>query len=440
MFFWTDYNPRFAWLLELYEATGEKRFLDAAHEGARRFTQQIWMSPRIPEKEITVHPDGMAPHYWYLKGKGHQAMRAAEESVPAWRLSSIGLTSESSGTSTGHRAIFMANHAPWLIRIGKLTNDPFLRALGRSAIVGRYTNFPGYHINTARTTVYEKPDYPLKPHEQLGVNSMHYNHIWPMTSMLVDYLVSETMARSDGAIDFPSQFIEGYAYMQSKFYGPRKGRFYDAKDAILWMPKQLLQIDNIEINYIAARGENALYLALINESTKDVTANIALNDALVPKGSYPVRVSQNNQAFENAGTTDGSFQLNIPAKGLTAVVLDGCKITPRFQEKMMGETKNDAWKKGLVDLKEPAGRAMVLNLGKANRTAFIYLIDDATTYKEVSLVHDFGKGPVKVTDRAFPWEFTVPLDASVSSMSFSISALLVDGRTHTGKAHQLSKD
>jgi hypothetical protein len=288
MFFWTDYNPRFAWLLELYEVTGEKRYLHAAHESARRFTQQIWMSPRIPEKDITVHPDGMAPHYWYLKSKGHKTMRAAKEAVPAWRLSSIGLTSESSGTSTGHHAIFMANYAPWLIRIGKLTDDSFLRALGRSAIVGRYTNFPGYHINTARSTIYEKPDYPLRPHEELGVNSMHYNHIWPMTSMIVDYLVSETMARSDGAIDFPSQFIEGYAYMQSKFYGTQKGRFYDAKDAILWMPKQLLSIDNLEINYIAARGDNALYLALINESEKEVTANITLNDQLLPKGSYPV--------------------------------------------------------------------------------------------------------------------------------------------------------
>ena len=439
MFFWTDYNPRFAWLLELHEVTGEKRFLDAAHEGARRFTQQVWMSPRIPEKNIIVHPNGLAPHYSYLKGKGHQVMRAPKESVPAWRLSEIGLTPESSGTSTGHRAIFMANHAPWLIRIGKLTNDPFLRAVGRSAIVGRYTNFPGYHINTARTTVYEKPDYPLRPHEKLSVNSMHYNHIWPMASMVVDYLVSETMARSDGAIDFPSQSIEGYAYLQSKFYGTQKGRFYSASDATLWMPKNLLQIDSIEVNYIAARGENALYLALINESAVDVTAKITLNEKLVPKGAYPMRVSSNNGAFESKGTSDGALQLSIPARGLTAVVIDGCKITPRFQHKITGGAKEGAWKRGLVDFDDPAGRAMMLSLGETTKTAYIYLIDDATTYKEVSLVHDIGKIPVTLTDKAFPWEFTVPLDSSVSTMTFSVSALSADGRTHTGKPHQLSK-
>lgn len=439
IFFWTEYNPRFAWLLELHEVTGEKRYLDAAHEATRRFAQQIWMSPRIPDKDITVHPNGLAPHYGYLKGKGHKQMRATKETVPAWRLSEIGLTSESSGTSTGHRAIFMANHAPWLIRIGHLAKDPFLRALGRSAIVGRYTNFPGYHINTARSTVYEKPDYPLRPHKQLSVNSMHYNHIWPMASMIVDYLVSETMARSDGAIDFPSHFIEGYAYLQSKCYGTQKGRFYDAKDAILWMPKQLLEIDNPEINHITARGDKALYIALLNESEKEVTANITLNDRLLPKGSFPVRMSVNNQPFVSKGSTQGRLQVTIPARGLCAVVLDDCRIVPRFQEKAMGGSADGAWKRGLLDFDEPKGRAMVLQLGKATTKAFIYLIDDASTFREVSLNYDLGKGPVTLTDKAFPWEFTLPLDASASSVSFAISGLLPNGKTLAGKTQQLSK-
>lgn len=440
MFFWTQYNPRFIWLLELYELTGKQRYLDAAQIGARRFTQQVWMSPKIPDKQITVNPDGKAPLYYYLKGKGHKVMRAPTESAPAWRLSTIGLTSESSGTSAGHRAIFMANHAPWLIRIGALAGDDYLRAAGRSAVVGRYTNFPGYHVNTARTTIYEKPDYPLRPHKELSVNSMHYNHIWPMMSMLVDYLVSETMARSAGAIDFPSQFIEGYAYMQNKFYGMQRGRFYDAQDAILWMPQNLLKIDNVEINYIAARGENALYLALLNESNEALTTEVTLNQNLVPHGRYPVFMSQNNVSFEPAGDTSGTMTVTIPARGLTAVVLKDCRITPRFQRKLMGVTKDDAWAKGLIDFKEPKGRAMILNLGQATKKAFIYLIDDATTFKEVRLTYDLGKGPQTAIDKEFPWEFTVPLDTSVSALSFSVSGLKKDGNPQAGKTYQLSKD
>ncbi|MFK7910041.1 MAG: hypothetical protein AB8F34_05495 [Akkermansiaceae bacterium] len=440
MFFWTQYNPRFIWLLELYELTGKPRYLKAAQKGARRLTQQVWMSPKIPEKNITVNPSGKAPLYYYLKGKGHKQMRASKESVPAWRLSTIGLTCESSGTSAGHRGIFMANHAPWLIRIGALSDDDYLQAVGRSAIVGRYMNFPGYHVNTARTTVYEKPDYPLRPHKELSVNSMHYNHIWPMMSMVLDYLVSETVARSDSAIDFPSQFIEGYAYMQNKFYGAQKGRFYDANDAILWMPKKLLKIDSPEVNYIAARGENSLYLALLNESDVAITTKVALNDKLVPRSSYPTRIRQGNEPFKSAGTTDGTMTVTIPARGLTAVVLDNCRITPRFQKKLMGVGAKDAWAKGLIELKEPQGRAMILNLGRATKKVFIYLTDDATTFNEVRLTYDMGQGKVTKIDKNFPWEFTLPLDASVNRLSFSLSGLKKEGQFQSSKTYQLSKD
>ena len=440
MFFWTEYNPRFAWLLELHEITGEKRYLEAAREAARRFTQQVWMSPKIPDKKITVNPGGKAPHYSYLKSKGHKPMSAPEESVPAWRLSTIGLTSESSGTSAGHRGIFMANHAPWLIRIGALTGDEYLRAAGRSAIIGRYMNFPGYHVNTARTTVHEKPDYPLRPHKELSVNSMHYNHIWPMMSMVMDYLVAETMARSGGDIDFPSQFIEGYAYLQNKFYGAQKGHFYDARDAVLWMPKKLLEADSPEVNYIAARGENSLYLALLNESDKEITTRVSLSATLLPKGSFPVRVKEGGDAFKPMGTTNGTLTVTIPARGLTALVLDNCKIQTRFQQKLMEGTAREAWKSDLLDLDDPKGRAMILNLGPVTKRAFIYLVDDATTFGQVRLNYNLGKGMETLTDKAFPWEFTLPLDATVEKLEFCISGVNKQGQTITGKTYQLSKD
>jgi hypothetical protein len=55
------------------------------------------------------------------------------------------------------------------------------------------------------------------------------------------------------------------------------------------------------------------------------------------------------------------------------------------------------------------------------------------------LNYDLGKGPVTVTDKAFPWDFTLPLDASIGGLSFAISGLLPNGKTHTGKPHHLSE-
>lgn len=99
-FFWTGFAPKWIDLLEMYELTGNKAYLRAAHRGAKLYTQYIWYSPAVPDRNILVNPDGKAPHYQYLKLKGHAQMDAPAERVPAWRLSEIGLTPESSGTST----------------------------------------------------------------------------------------------------------------------------------------------------------------------------------------------------------------------------------------------------------------------------------------------------------------------------------------------------
>jgi hypothetical protein len=48
MFFWSSYAPQFADLLELYDETKDKKYLDAAHEGARSYAQYSWFAPAIP--------------------------------------------------------------------------------------------------------------------------------------------------------------------------------------------------------------------------------------------------------------------------------------------------------------------------------------------------------------------------------------------------------
>jgi hypothetical protein len=438
-FFWTAFVPNFIDLLELYEVTGEKKYLDAAHKGARQFTQFTWMSPAIPDKDILVNEGGKAPLYWYLKSKGHKQMSIPEETVPAWRLSSMGLTPESSVTCSGHRAIFMANYAPWLIRIGYYADDPYLSEIGRSAILGRYCNFPGYHMNTARTTAYEKADYPLREHKELSVNSFHYNHIWPMMSMLVDYLVTEAMVRSDGAIRFPSKFIEGYAYLQNKFYGTQPGSFYNNDDAILWMPKGLLKIDNVEVNYIAARGENRLYLAFMNESFEPVTAQVSLNNELIPQGSYTIYTRKGSDKPQRGEMIGNKLAIEIPPKGITAITVEGVDIVSRFQYKVMGATDEKAWSKGFAEFEDPAGRAMVLNLGKVAKTVYVYLKDSKKDFSRVDMVYDLGDGQKRITDESFPWEFTVPIDSDVERFLFKIVGTGNDGKEKISETIKLNK-
>ncbi len=427
-FFWTGFAPRYIDLLMLYEASGESRFLDAARTGARRYAQFVYMSPAIPDRDIIVNKGGKAPEYWYLKGKGHKQVHLPEESVPAWRVSAMGLTPESSGTSQGHRAIFMANHAPWMLKIGYLTKDQFLMDIARSAVIGRYRNFPGYHINTARTTAYEKKEFPLVGHMEQSVNSFHYNHPLPMLSMLVDYLVTDAYVRSNGQIDFPYNYSEGYAYMQNKAYGAMRGSFFGRNDALLWMPKGLLQVPD-QINYLSARGENDLYVALMNESQEDMDAEIVFNRdllAAVAGTDYAVEVISGKD-ISSATLSDGKMRVPVKARGLTALVIRKLRVIPVFQDKIADLDETAAWDLDMVDLKGVAGRAMILNLGSANRYAYVFLEYSKQDYIKVELIYNNGGVEKRVEKTAFPWEFTAPLSADADTFTFTLNGHKPDG-------------
>ena len=427
--FWTGYTPRWIDLMELYEETGEYRYLQAAWEGARYYATLVWMAPAIPDVEVVVNEGGEAPVYWYLASRTDGPIQVPEERVPAWRVSEIGLTPESSVTSPGHRGIFMTNYAPWMLRLGGYTGDEFLKDIAKSAVIGRYLNFPGYHMNTARTTVYEKPDYPLRPYRDLSYNSFHFNHIWPHMSIVFDYLVTDAEVRSEGGIRFPSRFIEGYAYLQSKFYGDRPGTFYGEEDAILWMPQRLLELNNVELNYIAARGNDSLYLAFTNQSPEPVLSSVRLNeDALGHPLEERYMVDQwvNNRKSESFEMADGRFDIEVPGDGILAVAICGMAPESEFQRRIL-DYEAELWANDYLEGEFGDFRAMLLNLGEGMKSAFIYLQAADDEFDEVTLHYETNGGAGSVVKDAYPYEFTVSLSGDADEVRFRLEGALTAG-------------
>ncbi len=439
-FFWTGFTNNWIGLIELYEATGDKKYLKAAHDGARHYAMFCWMGPVIPNDSILVNKGGKAPHYWYLAGKGHKQMDAEEAYAPAWRLSEIGLTAESSGTSSGHRAIFMANYAPWMLRLGYYTGDQFLQDIAKAAVIGRYRNFPGYHINTERTTVYEKEDYPLKSHNDLSYNSFHYNHIMPMASMLLDYLVTDAFVRSKGAIDFPSEFIEGYAYLQSKFYGHKPGKFY-GKKASLWMPENLVKSSSVELNYVSARGDGSLLVAFMNQSNEAINANVSFNADILklnPQKSYKVVVWVDNKKQSILIMKGGKIEIDVPKKGLTVLEINDVEIETNFQNQIL--SGKPSWKNGYKEDDVGNARFMILNVGSLDTKAYVYLRDDDTKFKKVELMEKLENGTIiSHVDASFPYEFTLNVPASVDGIKLKIVGTTREGNIVSGDWISLTK-
>jgi hypothetical protein len=426
-FFWPAFVPRWIELFQLYEYTQENRYLEAARIGARRYTMFTWMSPSIPDTEVLVNKDGVAPIYWYLKAKGHNRMYAPEESVEAWKLSEIGLTPESSGTSTGHRAIMMANFAPWMLRIGHHANDPFLKEVAKAAVIGRYRNFPGYHINTERTTIYEKEDYPLREHKDLSVNSFHYNHILPMASMILDYIVTDAFVRSNEEIDFPAEYIEGYAYLQNKFYGHQPGQFYGEDGVQLWMPNGLLQTDHVELNYISGYKDDRLFLAFMNQSNEKVQSAVHLNSDLVRLDNSRLHFLHGKS--KHSKIDDQSFTVEVAPNGIVALVIEGVDIRLQFQHRILAGGRSST--NDFLEADFGNSKAMLIHLGDIGSRVYIYLQDDDSIFSNVSLVYENAYGEsVIVNNQNYPFEFTVPLKGEQTGLRFYLEGETLEGIKH----------
>lgn len=430
MFFWTSYTFQWMELYQLYELTGEKRYLDAARDGARRYAQFTWFNPVVPDEKVTVNVGGKVPRY--RSSSKFDDMLVPEETVDAWRVSEIGLTPESSPTCQGHRGIYLTQYAPWMLRIASDANDPFLHDVARSAVIGRYESFPGYHMNAGRTTGHEKADFPLRSLKELnGVTSLHYNHPWPHAAMLMDYMVSEVYYRSNGKLDFPAEYAEGYAYCRSKVYGAAPGTFYDGSEMYLYMPKGLASSDNVQINYLAARGKGSLILILTNQSQRDQSATLILNAQLlgVEAGKeYPVELWSEGQLLSTGTMKRAKVDVNVPAMGLIVLKIGSLDINPDFQDKIFGALPVK-WAQDVDRLDFGGGTtALMFNFGPELQSVYSYTKANGEVFKEVAFHYACDGKWQSVTKDSYPFEFTVPVPRDTKEVAYRYEATTVDGK------------
>lgn len=413
--FWTDLVPRWMQLLELYEETGEKRYLDAAAAGAKLHAMLCWMSPPVPERDVTI-PISDAKTRPTCDATASTWTR--KTSVPAWRVSQIGLTPEATTTSAGARAVFLAHHAPFMLRMAQLTGDDFFRTIGRWAVIGRYPNFPGYTYRPqiGFTVEQERPDYPTCGGPlYYRASPMYFNHVWSHIALILDYLVSDAFACSDGQIDFPSRYAQGYVYLQCKVYGDRPGRFYGDRGVQLYLPAKLLETDNVQMNYVAGHGNGNLYVALLNQTDRRGNVTVRFNpklSGLNSSRSYRARVWRENRPASPTVIEKAAVTVAVEPRGITALAIEGADVRPAFQEKVFDKGAASLGPSSHKSVDSPLGRihGKLLSFGRELTNAYVWLAADDKQVTEARLHYRTSGGAwQEVADRVYPFEFSVPL-------------------------------
>ncbi len=319
--------------LDLYETTGDEKFLAAARCGAAHTLAGIRVWPAVRDTLQTIHPGGVYDGNTTMWWKGSEQFRlgfprtagdAPEHAVEEWRVSPVGLGFEQPSTyflrTKGKvtRPVFMSSWAPALLRLGSHTGNELFETFARNAVIGRFTNYPGYYA-TGYTDLTMNEDFPYKGPD---VSSIYYHHIPAHLAFVTDYLVSEAVQRSGGNVSFPYGRQEGFVWFSNRIYGGAPGKIFDDPKAMLWLRKGLVESSNPEVNYLTAVSDKQLWVLLCNESPEEVKTTITLGaeaSAIADlSGAATVNAKKKRSRLAATGK---SLEVSLPAKGFMAVAV-----------------------------------------------------------------------------------------------------------------------
>jgi len=440
-FIYISYYPNFQALLDMYEITGEQKYLDGAVEGARWLLTTIWTQPMPGDGEITIDADliremnPVTSSNFFWKGSYQERLGFPDklkdiqnETVEAWVPSRVGLGIEQASTFTKSSNIIMSNWAPDLIRLSKYTGDGIYEMYARNAILGRGANYPGYY-QKALMALQKTAEYP---YEGPDVTSIYYHHIPVYLGILQDFLISQAWSWSDGKIDFPYVRQQGYAYFINRQYGFAPGKFFDEDDMWLWIKEGLITVDNIQIDWIGARKDGVVGFALMNEDTQDIQVTVKLGEEL-GGSSFSGKADVYTALGEKStiDITEGSFKITVPSHQLVGITIRIPSVKkPNFAD-IYTEDKLTAPIGNTIAVPESGddfGYGYVIQIDPASYFAYVYTTHMADAVKKAVLNYKIGDGEWKQAEcSTYPFEFSIKVDSPENEFSYYMEITKKDG-------------
>jgi hypothetical protein len=442
-------------LLDLWEATGEQRYLDAAEKGARWFATLLWVQP-LPPDDALAEPTQTAPTEEVYRratafkrhmfddhtGKSSWVRDSVpyprgvddvpQETVPTWAISPVGMSFEAWCTFRG-RMVQNPGWAAYLLRLAGATGDDLFRDLAENAIVGRFTNYPGYYYYVPATAPLQ-PDFPyLGP---MDLTSIYYHHVPPQLGIALDFLVEQARDRSGGKIAFPVVRDDSYVQFRHHLPGHAPGTFFHVKDAWLWMPRGAVRAESHLVNWIAvaAEGGTRFGAALSNSARHPVTTTVALDRerlGLHPDATPDVAIlDATGRAISTLAFGDGPIEVTIPPRGLLAIVVDGVAVDEPLHRFGPAVADDDSAFVTLAQDDPHLGtvRAAVVATGPDSPAVYAFTTLKPDQASRFVLSYDRDGETAEAISNRFPFEVSVPLVES--PLRFRISIIDRAGNQH----------
>lgn len=414
-------------LLEMYEETGEARYLDAAAREARRFVTTVFVRPvhdgtvTVPDRPV-IRDRQIDLSRWWDPAALYAYPRAdiAPEDVEPWVLSVTGQSFEALQTYRFSGPNLNPAWAPHLLRLGHRAGDDLLTDVAHNAVIGRYTNYPGYYLRQ-HTVHHLKPDFPfVGPFDN---TTIYYHHAPAQLGMTIDYLLAEHEVRSGGEIRFPAAFEENFVWFRFRTFGHRPGTFYGHDDMWPWLPRGVVAVSDTSVNWLAARsGDGALFgLSLSNSSASRRRVTVSFGDVLGldPAESRAVTVIADGVVSE-AVLRGRTLEVEVSGHGLTAVVVPVPGLPPEPMHRLPPPAPADD-ASYRFDEETPVGSVRGLLLWRPDGSGWdAYVQSRCRTPAVLRWSLDGGVEWAEERKAVHPAEWTVRLPASVESFTYQV--------------------
>lgn len=451
-----SYTSNWEGLLHLYEASGEKRFLKAAEEGAQSLLSTLWTQPKLPAAatQVKLNPGGVYDHsryiWWWEDGRKRigiydgpdaegpietEAPKIPERQVPAWTVSNIGLGLEHPFTYVrreGQANILMSVWAANLLRMSQATGDTAFRTAARNAMIGRFANYPGYYLD-GQTDEFRRADYPVKGPD---ITSLYVHHIAPFAASVLDFLFTDAEMRSQGQIFFPAVRQMGYVWFDSRLWGHAPGTVYGQK-AWPWLHRTAVTLDNPKVDHLLAQGNGKLHVILMNQALSEQRVKIKLDAPILgrslDKATLTVRL--NGAIQPDVLVQQGSAEVSLPVQALMVLSLADVKIDVPTQRteapKYVTIPAADHPALQRVKIGQSPWQALATTIQVPPfewQDFYAYVNCGLDDLKTAVLRYRIGDGAEQTLEvKSFPFEFSVRLEDPQSVLKWSLEAQLPDG-------------
>ncbi|MFD2611690.1 NEW3 domain-containing protein [Paenibacillus gansuensis] len=446
---WPDWEG----LMDLYELTGEQRYLDGVKKAADLFLTSVWMQP-VPGKEQVTVPSSVhrSPYVHWTGGRigWPYDLQAIQQTTEGWIPSQAGLTLEQGITYEdlgGNGVIMNPGWAGYLMRLSQLSGKALYKDAARSSIVGRNGNYPGYYYRQFSVNQMD----PLYPYKGPDITEIYYHHIPIQLGLTVDFLLSDMMYRAGGAIRFEGETDPGlsvgnnqYLWFRSKYYGHKPGEMYGRTGMHLWLPKGLVNTGNPQVSWLTATDGSTMFIPLLNYDDKPQTVNVKLNTALAgaaADGTLQV-LDEQGRALPSAAMKAGVVNVTIPAKGMRTLRMDG--VTGRTKAMDWGGSGLSPDQQKLSFRKDETAtnelgtiESALLIHEKQNYDAYVYTTAKDDIISEAVLHYNAGKGWTRSVNNQFPFEFSVGPLPQEQPFQYILETRTLSGEVHSSEMRQI---